>query len=169
MGDLWQCLRDDSDAAVRWLVRTACRDESLWGTDLTELDGFADAVDGLARSLRSYMKAEGDASKVIRAQARSAWFTGDLIDIRTFCRELRSAKVDDKVKDAAKQVLDALKPGRYVVAEGHLGPSVDGVGGVTLYFPPPLTKPSRYYKDLAFAKRGWDEFLRSYQRAERGE
>jgi len=131
-----------------------------------QLDGFADAVDGLAKALRSHMREEGDAAKVIRAQARSAAFTGDLVDLRTFCRELRAAGV---VKDSAGEVIDALKPGRYVVDEGHLGESVEGCGGVTLYFPPPLTKISPYYKDLAFAKRGWDEFLRSYQRAVRGE
>jgi hypothetical protein len=42
-------------------------------------------------------------------------------------------------------------------------------GGVTLYFPPPLSTVSRYYADLAFAARGWDEFLTGYQHAIRGD
>jgi hypothetical protein len=187
-GDGWpytpilKALNDDPDmdgaalgkVVVEQYVKSYENRKSQWpvtqcAVTTEELDGFADAVDGLATALRRHMRDEGDAAKVIRAQARSAAFTGDLVDVRTFCRELRAAKPGDAVNDAAGEVLESLEPGRYVVAEGHLGPTVEGCGGVALYFPPPLTRPSPYYKDLAFAKRGWDEFLSSYQRAVRGE
>jgi hypothetical protein len=135
-----------------------------------QLEEFAEAVDGLASALRKHMESAGDAAKVTRAQARSTYFMGDLVDLRSFCREVRAVDLGMNVKNAAAKVIDELGEGQYVVAEGHLGPSVRDCGGVTLYFPPPLTKVSRFYKDLAFAEqRGWDEFLRAYQHAVRGD
>jgi hypothetical protein len=134
------------------------------------LGDFADAVDGLAQAIQAHMREAGDAADIIKAQARSVAFTGELVDVKTFCDALRALDVGDAVKDAAGKVLESLEPGRYVAAEGHLGPTVEGCGGVTLYFPPPLAKVSDYYKDLAFAQqRGWDEFLASYHSAVRGE
>lgn len=134
---------------------------------------FVDALDDLAGAMRSYMKDAGYA-KIQQAQQRSTYFTGGLIDLRAFCRELRAAIKSGPVFEAAGTIVDQLKPDGYVLAEGHLGPSVEGVGGVTAYFPVPVPRGSNmgispFYKDLRFAKRGWDDFLRSYARALRGE
>jgi hypothetical protein len=61
---------------------------------------------------------------------------------------------------------DALKPGGYVIAEGHLGDAVQDCAGVSLYLPSPSDTISRYYRDLDFAKHHtWDEMLRAYHRA----
>lgn len=134
---------------------------------------FVQAFDGLAKALRSHLRSEG-AAKIARAQQRSTYFQGELIDVRTLCRELRAAIPGSEVHGAAGAVLDVLKPNGYVIDEGHLGPSVEGCGGVTVYFPYPIPgapegNVSPFYKDLRFARSGWDEFLRHYARALRGD
>ena len=136
----------------------------------SQLTEFAGALEELAAAMRRHMETAGDAAKITRAQARSTYFMGDLVDLRSFCRQLRALTIEAEVKDAAKKVIDELAEGQYVIAQGHLGPTVRDCGGVTVYFPPPLGGVSRYYKDLAFAKEcGWDDFLRAYQRAVRGD
>ena len=134
----------------------------------THLEDFAGAVDALAGALQKSFPDLTTAARITRAQARSVAFSGDLVDLRTFCRALLSGDLDEHVTAAAQQVHDALTPGGFVLAEGHLRPTVEECGGVTLYFPPPLTGISPYYADLDFARRGWDEFLVGYQQAIRG-
>ena len=74
--------------------------------------------------------------------------------------------MNDEVTSAAEAVVEALVPDGYVLAEGHSGPQVEGVGGVTAYLPPPTMEPSKFYGDLRFAKEhGWDEFIDAYHRA----
>ena len=94
--------------------------------------------------------------------------------MRTMCRELRKQIKSGPVHTAAGEVVESLKHGGgYVVDERHLGDKVEGCGGVTVYwpFPVPGASPdvglSPYYKDLRFARKGWDEFLRSYMRSVR--
>ena len=59
---LWDMLENDSDSALAALVRAASADESLWGTDLTRIPGFADAVtDHLVRVRRDGIAAALDA------------------------------------------------------------------------------------------------------------
>jgi hypothetical protein len=135
------------------------------------IEPFADALDALTMALRRAIKEDDvDATRLLRAHTRSARFDGDLIDLRTFCEQLRAQPLESAVKTAARKVLDALKPGGdFVVANANLGESVEHCGGVTAYLPAPTDEISPYYKDLRFAQRhGWDEFLRSYRRAVRG-
>jgi hypothetical protein len=128
---------------------------------------FSQAIDGLERALRPHLRTAWP--KVMGAQARSVRFESELIDLRTFCRNLIGAVIDPGVTAAARAVVDAIKPGGYVVAEGHLGPKVEGCGGISVYFPAPTDPISKYYKDLRFAKaHRWDGFLKNYQRAARG-
>lgn len=130
------------------------------------IEPFAKTLSGLAKALRAALKDEVDASRIFRAHSRSVRFHGELVDLRTFCQELRETPIDEKVKKAAGAVVDALKPGQYVVAESHLGPTVEGCAGVTAYLPAPNEEVSQYYGDLRFASRqGWDEFLKSYHEA----
>ena len=57
-------------------------------------------------------------------------------------------------------------PGRFVIAESHLGNEVEGVGGVSIYLLSPLTDISEYYADLSFAKKHrWIEMLKAYHNA----
>lgn len=130
---------------------------------------FAQVLDELATALKAHLHDEVDAAKVLRAQSNSVRFDGELIDLATFCLNLRDGAVHDKVKRAADKVIRALSSAKFLVAEGHLGPSVEGCGGVTAYFPPPTEEMSKYYADLRFAReRAWDDFLQAYQTAVRG-
>lgn len=129
---------------------------------------FAEALNELADALVQHMQQTGSTQHVLRAQGRAVGFTGDLIDVGTFCRALQAGGVDRDVKAAAAGMLDVLTSGGYVVAEDHRGATVEGCLGVTVYFPKPLAPISRYYADLQFAGQGWDDFLDSYQRALRG-
>ena len=133
------------------------------------LDEFAGVIDDLATAMQAHLTETGNGTKILRAQSKSTTFTGDLVDLRTFCNALIAGGVDESVEAAAHHVLAELEPGRYVVAEGHLGPTVEGCGGISLYFPSPLDGISKYYQDLDFAERGWDDFLSGYQRAIRGD
>src|SRR4051812_35478269 len=135
------------------------------------IEPFAGALDAFTMALRRAIRDdEVDAARFLRAHARSARFQGDLVDLRSLCEHVRGQPFGAPVKDAAKRVLDALKPGgEYVVANAHLGDGVERCGGVTAYLPAPTDEISPYYKDLRFAERhGWDEFLRSYRRAALG-
>jgi hypothetical protein len=130
------------------------------------ISGFADKLDALATALRDALQGEVGVAHVLRAHKRSPRFIGELVDLRVFCRNLAASGLGDDVKAAARRVVDALAPGDYVLAEGHHGPTVEQVGGVTAYLPPPTEELSQFYADLRFAKeRGWDEFITDYQRA----
>jgi hypothetical protein len=142
-------------------------------TQTAGVSGFVAALDGLATALRKHMKDHGSEA-VQRAQLQSSYFEGELVDVRTMCRELRKQIKTGPVHTAAGKVVDTLKPDNgYVIDEGHLGDKVEGCGGVTVYWPTPMPGAgpdlgiSPYYKDLRFARKGWDEFLRSYMRSVR--
>jgi hypothetical protein len=137
--------------------------------DTQRLGDFSQAIDALGKALRPQLKAGW--SKVYSAQARSVTFGGGslcLTDLATFCRNLAGAGLNAAVKKAAAAVRKALQPGGYVIAEGHLGPTVADVGGVSVYLPPPLQDVSRYYKDLTFSKEHrWAPLLQAYHDAAR--
>ncbi|MBI1852752.1 MAG: hypothetical protein HYR85_20620 [Planctomycetes bacterium] len=131
-----------------------------------EMKAFTTAIDALERAIRPQLKAGWP--EVFRAQARSVRFEADLVDLRTFCLAIGQSNLDSKAKEAARDVLNAIEPGGFMLAEAHLGKTVEGCGGISIYLPPPTSGISRYYKDLSFAKtHRWDEFLSSYQRASR--
>ena len=130
------------------------------------VEGFSDKLDAFTMALRRAIKDDDvDAARLLRAHTRSVRFDGDLIDLKTFCEQVRKQPFAASVKTPAKRVLDALAVGGdLVVANSTLGPKVERCGGVTAYLPAPTDEISPYYKDLKFAERhGWDEFLRSYQ------
>ena len=89
-----------------------------------------------------------------------------LVDLASLCQNLMAAPLGAGVQSTAQAVLDALKPGGYIIAEGHLGPELEGCGGASVFMPPPTDDVSRYYKDLAFAKQHrWGLFLSEYHDA----
>jgi tagaturonate reductase len=66
---LWSEIGPWSEAELAGLVREACSDESLWGTDLTLIPGFEDAVadhllraveDGMAAAVDGYLEAASE-------------------------------------------------------------------------------------------------------------
>jgi hypothetical protein len=161
---------------VKRYIESYKHHEALWPVTMCAIhsagiEPFADAVDAFTMALRRAISDDDvDATRLLRAQTRSARFDGDLIDLKALCEQVRSQPFESAVKTAAKKVLDALKPGGdFVVANANLGEIVEHCGGVTAYLPAPTDEISPYYKDLRFAQRhGWDEFLRSYRRAVRG-
>jgi hypothetical protein len=132
--------------------------------DAAQVHSFATALDALVTVLRPQLATHW--TELLQAQARSARFQMDLIDLKTLCQNLTMVSLDAATKDAARAVIAALAPGQYVIDEGHLGPSVQNCGGVSAYFPAPTAPISQYYKDLAFAqKHHWDELLTEYHQA----
>ena len=128
------------------------------------IGSFADTLDDLGGALSEAVADSAQRGEVFAAHASAARFHGELTDLRTFCVNLQGSGVADAVKEGAARVVDALAPNGYVVAEGHLGSTVDGCGGVTAYMPSPADSISRYYADLRFAEQHrWDEFLGAYQ------
>jgi hypothetical protein len=132
--------------------------------DTQHVNAFSSSVDALTGSLSPRLAS--DWPVVLKAQSRSVRFEMELLDLMTFCGNLSANETDKQVRNAADAVRDALQPGEFVIAEGHIGPEVEGCGGISLYFPAPTDSISQYYADLDFARaHGWDEFLRDYHAA----
>ncbi len=154
-------------AVVKRYVASYQARQSQWpvtqcAVDAARLDGFSKTLDGLVAALRRRLPSAW--SEILRAQARSILFELEMVDLRSFCREIGVATSDASLKAAANAVIDALTPGAFVLAEGHLGSKVADCGGVSIYFPSPTaSRISPYYKDLSLAKKHkWDDFLAAY-------
>ena len=77
------------------------------------IEAFSDKLDAFTMELRRAIKDDDvDATRLLRAHTRSVRFDGDLIDLKTFCEQVRSQPFASPVKTAAKKVLDALEAGR---------------------------------------------------------
>lgn len=139
---------------------------TLCAVDTAQIEGPCKAVDALERALRPQLGANW--SKLLSAHKASVKIEASLqlVDVASLCQNLTTAPLGPSVQDSAQAVLDAIKPGGYVIAAGHLGREVDGCGGVSLYMPGPMEHVSPYYKDLSFAKKHrWDELLKEYHSA----
>ena len=88
------------------------------------VEGFSDKLDAFTMALRRAIKDDDvDAARLLRAHTRSVRFDGDLIDLKTFCEQVRTQPFAAAVKTPAKKVLDALAVGGdLVVANSTLGP-----------------------------------------------
>lgn len=154
---------------VKHYVDSYANQQGQWpvtqcATSTEGLGAFVDRLDALSQALRAAVGGDAELAKVMRAHGRSPGFMGDLIDLRALCENVVAESISPEVTSAADAVIDALAPDGYVVAEGHRGPSVDGVGGVTVYLPAPTKPASKFYADLRFAKEhGWDDFISAYQ------
>jgi hypothetical protein len=134
--------------------------------DTAHIEVPCKAVDALERALRPQLGINWP--KLLSAQKASVKIEASLqlVDVASLCHNLTTAPLGSSVRGSAQAVLDAIKPGGYVVAAGHLGREVEGCGGVSLYMPGPMEHVSPYYKDLSFAKKHrWDELLKEYHSA----
>lgn len=132
--------------------------------DLTKIAQFATTIDKLAAALRSDIKNTWPV--IQKAQLRSIRFENRLVDILTFCSNLIGLSSNEAIKSTARDVTEALRPGGFLITEGHLGPSIKDSGGISCYFPTPGEGVSKYYGQLQFAKaHKWDGFLNEYQTA----
>lgn len=131
------------------------------------IEALSNAIDELSGALREEVKTGWP--QLMSAQSRAVRFQFDLLDLGTLCDGLEVSSLSPATKTAAKKVKQTLKPGAYVLAEGHLGDDVKGCAGVSAYLPAPTGTVSPYYKDLEFAKKHrWHDLLRDYSSAVRG-
>ena len=132
--------------------------------DTSRIDEPCQALDNLEQSLKSQLGVNWP--QVLKAQRYSVTLgppSFRLVDLASLCENLMAAPLSAGVQSAAQAVVDALRPGGYIIAEGHLGPRVQGCGGASVYMPLPTDDVSRYYNDLAFAKgHRWGQFLQEY-------
>jgi hypothetical protein len=164
--------RDLGSAVVQTYVDSYRDEQGQWpvtqcAVDTRGMGAFTQVLSSFQRALTAQL--DRSWPMVQKAHARATRFMFDMVDLKSFCEQLAATDVSDELKGACQTVVTAHQPGGYVdyvVAEGHLGPTVQDCGGISVYLPSPLSNISRYYADLAFAKDlGWDDFLGAYRQA----
>lgn len=156
-------------------------DVTIVALDLANINKLVEPVDALSQSLLANLSQDADCLWKAQVQARHKEarqnddledqrvpnkFLLHLWDIRSLAVGLAAAGASAGVQAAAGQVCDALAPGGpFVLAEGHRGDWFEGVGGVSLYFPPAsASRISPYYADLSFAQTTtWKNLLEAYR------
>jgi len=134
--------------------------------DLERLKDLVDSIDNLADALLKNLQdpeLDGAISKAWRKSTR--FFDNYYIDLHNFASFLKGG-VKGKIQKACQYVIDSIegrvKKATPIVAEGHLGPRMERVKGISIYFPP-FRNPSVYYKELDFANTTkWGDFLEKY-------
>ena len=133
--------------------------------DLSKVKDASLTLDVLGKTLIDHMP---DASNEIwNAQRRSTkFFYGTLWDINHFSKEVAAITTSNEVKDAAKQVQAAFKPGpgNLVISESHLGSRFEHVCGVSVYLVPPPNDISKYYGEMEFSNtiKNWPLMIQKY-------
>jgi hypothetical protein len=133
--------------------------------DLSKANGASLTLDVLGKTLIDHMPDAG--TEIWNAQRRSVkFFYGTLWDINHFSKELAAITKSNEVKDAAKQVQAAFKPGpdSFVISESHLGSHFENICGTSVYLVPPPGNVSKYYGDLEFSKKiaNWPLMIQKY-------
>jgi hypothetical protein len=132
--------------------------------DMDKLSLFTDPLEKLASQLISKMpKAHAE---IWKAQRKSTNFWEQTLwDLGHFCEQLHKHSEDDSLRAEAQAVQAALEPGkgRFVIAESHMGRTVENCKGVTIYLLPVGKELSKHYFDLDFAKKhAWAKMLEAY-------
>lgn len=143
--------------------------------DLGRIDPLKDAADALAKALLEDIGRNSAAvwavqsstqERETRKNARApSKFDYHLWDLGAVAAALAASNdVSPTVKDAARDTVEALKPGAgAVLAEGHEGQWFDGTFGVSIYLPV-VNRISPWYPKVAFAAdTQWDEMLVAYR------
>jgi hypothetical protein len=129
---------------------------------LAGLKPLANAVDGLAKTLKSILADAASRTALINVRAQVQEYSrpyDDYCDLLDLCDLLDKGVNNPAVKDACSAVKQAAAAA--IVATGCKGPTVDNSRGVSIYFP--KRKLSPLYKTLDFTKQSaWDEFLSAY-------
>lgn len=93
------------------------------------------------------------------------FFDNFYVDLHHFAGNLAVATSQREIRQACRDVQAAIegKGARSpILAEGHAGPRMRNVRGLSLYFPP-FRDPSVFYRELDFARRTrWADFLEAY-------
>lgn len=153
---------------VSWYTESASSDAITQSAfDLAHLDTLTGPLDVLAGQLEADMLTSYP--DIWRAQRKSARFWHNTLwDLGHFCEVLADTAATPAVVEAARGVRAALAAGdgRFILAESHLGASVDRCMGVSIYLVPPINSISRYYSELDFSKNhAWMSMLEAYHAA----
>jgi hypothetical protein len=142
--------------------------------DLGQIDDLIQVADGLGEALLEELDAQAShlwnaqretkAEETLQGQRRANKFDYHLWDLGTLAAHLAVHSESSAVRDAARTVEAALRPGSAVIAEDHRGDWFDGIGGVSIYaVPPGVQRVSPYYDELSFAQTTrWGEMLKAY-------
>ena len=129
---------------------------------LAGLKPLANAVDGLAKTLKSILADAASRTALINARAQVQEYSrpyDDYCDLLDLCDLIDKGVNNAAVKTACAAVKQAAAVA--IVATGCKGPAVDNSRGISIYFP--KRKLSPLYKTLDFTKKStWDEFLAAY-------
>ena len=134
--------------------------------DLENMNDLVHGIDGLAKALLANLRDPQVNSAVFTAwRGSTRFFDNFYVDLHQFAMLLQQAYPTGDIPMACQMVTAAIEsrgPASPVVAEGHLGPRMGKVKGVSIYFPP-FRNPSAFYDDLDFAKdTQWGAFLEAY-------
>ncbi|MBN1488077.1 MAG: hypothetical protein JW981_10575 [Anaerolineae bacterium] len=142
--------------------------------NLAQIESLTQAVDALAGALLVDMDTQADVlwsaqratqtRETLNGRRRSNKFNYHLWDIGTVAAYLAEHSENSAVQTAAQIVINALQPRGTVIAGGHHGDWLDGIGGVSIYAPPPgRQRISPYYAEVALARdTRWGEMLQAY-------
>lgn len=134
--------------------------------DLEKLDDLVGAIDALARALLAKLPSAELDTAIYGAWKRSTRFYDNFyVDLHNFASALAQNTTARDVQRACQAVVNAIE-GKGVqtpiLAEKHLGPRMERVRGISIYFPP-FKNPSVFYKELDFANdTRWGDFLSAY-------
>jgi hypothetical protein len=139
--------------------------------DLEKLDDLVAAVDALAKALLAKLPNDDLDAAIYGAWKRSTRFYDNFyVDLHNLASGLAQNASAAAIQKACHDVTNAIegKGARTpIVAERHLGPGMQKVRGISIYFPP-FKNPSVFYKELDFAnKTKWGDFLSAYLGAKR--
>jgi hypothetical protein len=131
-------------------------------TDLGQLAGVANAVDGLGKALTGALGDSAMREKIVSARIQAQEYSApydDYCDLTDLCSLLTHhlARTDiTKACDAVKAAVDSA-----VIEDGAKGSSVANSHGMSIYFP--KRKVSPLYKTLDFAKKNaWAGFIDAF-------
>ncbi|MBI3989502.1 MAG: hypothetical protein HY347_07780 [candidate division NC10 bacterium] len=134
--------------------------------DLEKLGDLVQAVDTLAKALLAKLPSSDLDQAIYAAWRRSTrFFDNFYVDLHHFASALAQNTTSQEVQKACREVANAIEgkgAQTPLVAEKHLGPGMQKVKGISIYFPP-FKNPSVFYKELDFANDiKWGDFLSAY-------
>ena len=134
--------------------------------DLDRVDALADATDQLADVLRSSLETNWQSTSALISLAMydvQRFADRDYVDLVHFCQLLSEGNPGSAIGEAASRVYALVKRDRLatpVLAEGHGGPGMRHVNGISVYVADRTVSP--LYERLEFTKEHrWNEFLRA--------
>jgi hypothetical protein len=143
------------------------------GADVTQsaialgrLDDLVGAIDALARALLASLRDPAAGLALRAAWTASLHFFDHLyVDLHDFAGHLGQAMGPGKVRglcEDIRRIIEGREAKSPVIAEAHAGPRTPAARGLSIYFPP-APHPSRFYRDLDFARRTrWAELLEAH-------